>query len=159
MDLEPVASLVAEQFSDAERAVGAEPSSDRFGKFALGGLAITGLSAVGAILYSIVTKMILTGDKALLGIALFFILIFAVLSLAWVVMNEAKKDRKPKRRVETKDAPVLKAETARLLSYPVDEPVPSVIEDTTKQLKVPRRLGFSHRLVSVTACRNKLLRG
>ncbi len=103
------------------------------GKFAIGGTALVGLVAVGAMVYTIVTKFILTGTGVFFGIVMSLLLIFAVLGVAYVALNEG---RKGKRKQAIPPSEIEKPDTAKLLDTGSFEPIPSVIEDTTDLLGV-----------------------
>lgn len=106
---------------------------EMLGKFAIGGTALVGLVAVGAMVYTIITKFVLTGSGVFFGIVMSLLLIFAVLGLTYVALNEG---RKSKRKQSAPPSEFEKPEMAKLLDTGGFEPVPSVVEDTTERLKV-----------------------
>src|SRR6185503_10855001 len=87
MNLEPAAKSLLEQYPP-----GTSPDLDRreqrietFGQIAFTGFMIViGLAVLGLI-YVILDKMVFSGDNALAGILLLNLIIFAMLTLAWVV--------------------------------------------------------------------------
>ena len=112
---------------------------EKFGNFALGGLGVAGLAGVAGLIYTIITRYILSGQGVIFGIFVSLFIVFAVLSLVFVMLNENQKEKIAKRtRTPTKpaiDAPA----TGKLLNTGRFEPVPSVIEDTTELLKMENR--------------------
>lgn len=119
-------------------------ATDRFfenlGKIAFGGLGALLTIGVGFLLYTALTKMVLDGSRIELGIFLMLFIVFASLSLVYVIFNESKKDDKAKRAESSPElaaTPELSApDTGRFLNESTQMPVPSVIEDTTDLLKV-----------------------
>ena len=86
-----------------------------------------------ALIYTIFTKMVLLGSQPLAGLALIALLIFAVLALAYVVINEDLKEKRRSRKVrpnELETPPI----TARLIEEREFTPVPTVTENTTDLL-------------------------
>lgn len=108
----------------------------KFGRVAFAGFGAVLLIGVIAIIYLIITKLVITG-QIFGGIMLIAFIIFAVLALAYVVMQEDLKERRKKA------APTLQNElsgfapaAAGSLEERPFEPVPSVVEDTTRLLHV-----------------------
>jgi hypothetical protein len=110
----------------------------------LGGIAFTGLGIVIGLgilglLYSIFVKMVLSGTEVYEGIAMMLFIVFASLSLAYVILNETLKDK------ESKIGPDLAKEidkarkTGKLLEEGNFEPVMSVTERTTNLLHVENK--------------------
>lgn len=141
MNLEKTAALLAEQFSeglasDIERA---EQRLERFGQFAFGGFAVVLGIAILGILYFIVTKMILSGTQPWAGALLTAFIVFAALTLTYVVLNE---DLKEKKKTPAKAQPEMQArETAELerLTDGASMPIPSVTENTTDLLQTENK--------------------
>lgn len=135
MNLESTAAALAEQ-----RAGGAIEASDRrlelFGNIAFGGLITVGLVAVAGMIYTVVEKFILTGQGIVFGIVISLLLIFAVLGIAYVVLNEVRKEKRAKHIAQSDDLGALNENRVGLLDTGDFEPVPSVVEDTTELLKV-----------------------
>ncbi|MGB2752233.1 MAG: hypothetical protein WBC19_09265 [Pyrinomonadaceae bacterium] len=140
MNLEQTSASLTEQFGgvpDTERKVNWFFNS--LGKVAFGGFG--GISVAGFILliYTIASKMIFTGDRMVTGILLSLFLIFAALSLVYVIWQESVKDKK------SKFATVPQLETDRELSANVladgsnFTPTPSVVEGTTELLDIKRK--------------------
>ena len=144
MNLEQISAALTEQLperdADIERR---EAKLEIFGNIAFVGLGIILAAGIVGILYMIITKMILSGEQPLAGILLANFVVFAALALTYVVLREDLNDRKKKARTVAGAAPEPdnKIDTNKLLSDPINQPVPSVVEDTTELLPVqPRSL-------------------
>jgi len=135
LNLERSAESLLEQRPDRD-AVISNRRLERFGNIAFGGLGLVGFTAVAAMLYTIVTKFILTGTGVAFGVILSFLLIFAVLGLVYVVLNEVKKEKRSKVSAANMIEKVNGPDTARLLESREFEPIPSITENTTDLLKV-----------------------
>lgn len=98
MNLEQAASSLLEQFPNNERydLQQEEKRLQRFGQVAFTGFGIVIGIAVLAMIYFIFTKMILSGEQPLSGILLIAFIVFAVLSLGYVVWQESLKERRQK---------------------------------------------------------------
>ena len=112
---------------------------ERYGQVVFGGAGVVGILAVIGLIYSVLTKMILTGNKPLVGILVIAILIFAPLALAYVILNENLKEKRKKARPappnELESSPV----TGKLLEEKEFQPIPTVTENTTDLLPVRDR--------------------
>ena len=106
---------------------------ERFGNIAFGGLALAGLAAVVGLIYTIVTKFILSGSGVVFGIIMSLLIIFAVLGLAYVGLNETRKGKRT--RTAAAPAELGSNDTSKLLDPGEFTPASSVVEDTTKLLK------------------------
>ena len=140
MNLEQISAALNEQLP--ERDVSIERSEARlevFGNIAFVGFGIVIVAAVIGILYMIITKMILSGEAPVVGVLLANFVLFAMLMLAYVVFREDLNERKKKARAM--QAPALEPEidTKKLLQDPIQEPTPSIVEDTTDLLPVERK--------------------
>jgi hypothetical protein len=140
MNLEQTSASLTEQFGgvpDTERKVNSFFNS--LGKVAFGGLGGLCVAGLLLLLYSIASKMIFTGDRIVSGILLSLFLIFAALSLVYVIWQESVKDKR------SKFATVPQLETDRELSVNrlADgsnfTPTPSVVEGTTESLDVKHK--------------------
>jgi len=138
LNLQKTAESLTEQLPDrlSKRSGLGDQRLELLGRIAFGGLGIAGLLAVAGMLYAIFTKFILSGDGVLTGIIFMLLLIFAVLGLVFVVINESKKERRSMAATDANLAENERKDTGQLLTEGDFEPVPSVIEDTTKLLKV-----------------------
>ena len=94
------------------------------------------LTAVIAIIYLIITKVILSGNSVFGGIMLIAFIIFAVLSLAYVVFQEDLKERKQKANAILQNELSEERTTEKFLEEKPFEPVGSVTENSTKLLFV-----------------------
>jgi hypothetical protein len=140
MNLQQTVESLSAQFGtghDADTAK-AEKFFNQLGKFAFGGFGAVVVIGIGILLVSIFNKFIGNGSNIMIGVFLMLFLVFAALSLVYVVYNESKKDNKALRTVDvpTKALESDSRETGRLLNEPTDLPIPSVIEDTTDLLHI-----------------------
>lgn len=136
LNLEKSAESLIEQLPNAQNAnlIKQTRAIEKFGNFALGGFGVVLLTAISAIVYLIFTKMILTGANVLAGVLIIAFLIFAILSLAFVYLNEAAKEKKAKTNSILNDELTGKRETGKLLEEKPFEPVGSVTENSTELL-------------------------
>jgi len=137
LNLEKTAETLLEQIPSAESAklLKRERNLQKFGNVAFGGFGLVLLIAICAIIYLIITKVILSGNSVFGGIMLIAFIIFAALSLAYVAFNEDLKERKQKANPNLKNELPEKLETGKLLEEKPFEPIPqSVTENTTDLL-------------------------
>ena len=136
LNLERTAESLLLQMPSAESAklLKRERNLEKFGNIAFGGFGVVLLTAIGAIIYLIFTKMILSGESIFAGILLIAFMVFAALTLAYVAFNEDLKERKQKINPTLKNEISEKRDTAKLLEDKLFEPVPSVTENTTELL-------------------------
>jgi len=136
LNLEKSAESLLEQLPNAQNAnlLRQTQMVEKFGNVALGGFGVVLLTAVSAIIYFIISKMILTGVNVLAGILLIAFLIFAILSLFFVILNESVKEKKAKTNPALNDELTGKRETGKLLEEKHFEPVQSVTENSTEFL-------------------------
>lgn len=106
---------------------------ETFGTVAFGGLVTVIVIAVGAIIYGIVTKMILTGSSVLAGILLTAFIVFALLTLTYVFFSESLKEKGNKRKQSGSELNEPK-NAAHLLEEKPFEPAASVVENSTELL-------------------------
>ena len=111
-----------------------------FGNIAFAGLGTMVLFGIAALIYIVLEETVFSGNNTVFGVALSLFLVFAAMTLAYVVINESRKDKIAKHRQEPVLTPV---ETAKLLVDPPFEAVPSVVDDTTELL---RRENRTHKL-------------
>lgn len=139
MNLEQTAVTLADQFG-AVRDVSSQ-SIDRFfnnlGKMAFGGFGAVLVIGIGYLLVTIFRRFILDGSQITFGVFLMLFIVFAALSLIYVIYNESTKDRKSKARIDETNK-LSAPDTGKLLNEPAQVPiqVPSVVEDTTDLLTV-----------------------
>ena len=134
MHLKAAAESLKEWVPQREDLARREQMVERFGQFAFGGFGIVLLVAVGGMIYTIITKMVLSGDQPWAGILLIAFIIFAVLALAYVMFNEDLKEKRKKARPAPPSELPLSAVTGKLLEEKEFETIPTVIEDTTELL-------------------------
>lgn len=133
LNLEKTADSLLEQIPSAESAklLKRARNLEKFGNVAFGGLCLLGLTAIGGLIYAVVAGLILSGKQPLVGIFLTAFIIFAVLTLIYVVLRENLKERRQEanpilqKEIEAKD-------TAKLLEEKPFEPIPSITENTTE---------------------------
>jgi len=136
LNLEQTAVSLLEQIPSSESAelLKRERNLEKFGNIAFGGFGLVLLTAISAIIYFIITKMILSGTNVFFGILLIAFLIFAGLSLVFVMFNEDLKERKQKSNPTRTNELSEKLDTGKLLEEKSFEPIPSVTEDSTELL-------------------------
>lgn len=111
-----------------------ERALERFGQVAFGGFAIAILAGISAIIYLIVTRMILSGENFWFGVLLTFFIVFAALSLAYVFLQESLNEKKSKLGARASSPAASEARVPEQLGQPVFQPAASVVEDTTELL-------------------------
>ena len=142
MNLEQIAASLSEHFpARAEDDLELRSRRlERFGTFAFGGFGIVVGLAVLGIVYTIVTSFILSGNNPLAGVIMALFVIFAALTLAYVVFKE---DLKEKRRALMKNPAAVASspepDTNKLLNQGDPQPIPSIVEDTTDLLPVEKK--------------------
>src|SRR5688572_27730970 len=117
---------------------GIEPVDRRleiFGNVAFGGLGIVGSLAVAGMIYTVIQKFVLTGQGVIFGIVMSLLLVFGVMAIAYVILNESRNEKSKKRRPKASESELTAPDTAKLLVDRPFEGVPSVVEDTTELLK------------------------
>jgi hypothetical protein len=141
LNLERTAESLLEQMPSAESAklLKRERNLERFGNFAFGGFGVVLLIVILSIIYWIITTVILTGDSVFGGIMLIAFIVFAALTLAYVVFNEDLKERKQKTNPTLKNEISEKLDTAKLLEDKPFEPIPSVTENSTELFPIENK--------------------
>jgi hypothetical protein len=136
LNLEKTAETLLEQIPSAESAklLRRERNLQKFGNVAFGGFGVVLLTGIIAIIYLIITKVILSGNSVFGGIMLIAFIVFAALMLAYVVFNEDLKERKQNANPSLQNDLPEKLETGKLLEEKLFEPVSSVTENTTDLL-------------------------
>ena len=137
MNLEQTAITLSDQFGpEGEISAGAV---DRFfqnlGKFAFGGLGAVFVIGIGYLLWIILTRFVLEGTQVTFGVFLMLFVVFAALSLTYVIYNESRKGRRAVSRDEHPEE-LAAPDTGKLLNQPSQTPIPSVIDDTTELLAI-----------------------
>jgi len=136
LNLEDTAKSLLAQIPSAETAnlLKREQRLEKFGNFAFGGLGVVFLIAVGGIIYAIIQGMILSGKQPWVGVLLTAFIIFAALTLAYVVFNEDLKEKKKKLSLQAQKELAEPKTTGRLLEEKPFETVGSVTESSTELL-------------------------
>ncbi len=143
MNLEQISAALSEHIPrnavlDLDRR---EKRLERFGQIAFGGfLVMVGLAILG-ILYTIVKYMILSGDNPWAGSLMAAFIVFAGLTLIYVVFKEDLKDKRKKlaHRPDIEPTIELNSGSDLLLNQPPAGQVASVIEDTTELLPIENK--------------------
>lgn len=141
LNLEKSIESLVEQLPTAERAGLLKQTKmiEKYGNFAFGGFVVVFALGILAVIYSIFSKMVLSGENIIFGLLLSLFIIFAVLTLIYVFLNESLKEK----RVNAK--PIFNNEleqkaAAKLLKDKSFETVPaSVTERTTDLLFAEKR--------------------
>lgn len=136
LNLEKSAESLLEQIPSAESAglLRRQRNLEKFGNIVFGGFGLVLLIAICAMIYMIFTKMILSGNNIFGGIMLIAFLVFASLSLAYVVLKEDLKEKKQKANPALQNELPEKLETGKLLEEKPFEPAASIAENTTDLL-------------------------
>ena len=113
-----------------------ERNLERFGAVAFTGFAVVVVIFVLGLLCAIPTKMILSDTQPYVGALLMAFIIFAALTLTYVIKRESLKEQREKLK-NPRELPTPPPH----LELPARDtndliPVPSVVEDTTKLLKI-----------------------
>lgn len=142
LNLEKSAESLLLQLPDARNAdlVKREALLERFGNFVFGGFLTIVLIAIGAIIYTLFVKFVLSGTSVIFGIFMILFVSFAALALAFVGYTEKiKEEKKSVNPNWQKEQLSEKQDTAKLLEDKPFEPVPSVIENTTELLHLENK--------------------
>jgi len=136
LNLEKSAESLIEQLPSAQSAnlLKHGKTVERFGNFALGGLGVVILFGVTILIYTIIEKFLVSGTNVYFAILMVAFIIFAFLSLVFVIFNEILKEKKAKINPTMKNELDEKKDTAKLLEEKSFEPVGSVTEDSTEFL-------------------------
>ena len=142
MNLEETSASLAGQYgTDLEMATARwEKFFNAVGKIGFGGLCAVVVCGIIGLIYVIVTTMILNGKDPILGSFLATFIVFAAITLTWVVANEADKEKKEKRSTAPLAPPVApelgRVDTNRLTDGAHIPAAVSVTENTTDLLSV-----------------------
>lgn len=112
---------------------------EKFGSIAGKGFGIVLLIGIGAIIYAIITSMILSGKNVWVGILLVFFVIFAALLEVYVFFNEDLKERKEKLKWQPQKELAAPKITGKLLEEKPFEPIGSVVENSTELLSIENK--------------------
>jgi hypothetical protein len=141
MNLEQSAASLLEQFPHGERLdlQKQEKQLAKFGTVAFGGFMVVVAIAIVSIIYYVLAKMVLSGEQPLAGLLLAAFILFAGLSLAYVVWNESLKEKRQKIGATPAAQAIPPASAAQLRDASFFAPAASVVEDTTELLDVKRK--------------------
>jgi len=136
LNLEKSTESLIEQIPSAQSAnlLRHEKAIERFGNFALGGLGVVGLISVTALLFSLVTQLIVSGTNIYTGLLLISFFVFAILSLIFVIFNETLKEKKAKVNHTLTNELTAAKNTGKLLEEKSFESAASVTENSTELL-------------------------
>lgn len=109
---------------------------EKFGAIAWYGFEAVLLLGIGALIYTVITGLIISGKNPLVGILLTAFIIFATLTLIYVAINEDLKERKKNLSLRTQKELTEPKTTGKLLEEKLTEPISSVTEVTTNLLLV-----------------------
>lgn len=141
LNLEQTANSLLVQFPNAEYAdlQRQERMLERLGHVAFTGFGLVIAAGILGIIYTILSKMILTGTQPLAGILLIGFMIFAGLSLAYVIFTESLKEKRsklnPRMNVQTSELVPPK----QISDDAAFQPVVGVTEDTTELLTTEKK--------------------
>src|SRR5829696_2733811 len=98
MNLELVAQSLLEQFPAASHAnlEGRERRLEKFGQVAFGGFIFVLVVAVLGMIYAVLDRMVFSGNNPMVGILLMAFMVFAMLSLLYVIFREDLKEKRKK---------------------------------------------------------------
>lgn len=141
LNIEKIGEILLQQIPSAESAelMKRHKNIEKIGTIGLTGIGIVGLFGIGAMIYSILIKMILSGTNIIGGIIIITFLIFAVMSLIYVVYMKALEDTEKKLKRAKKIEVFESKKTAELLEEKPFSPVPSITESTTKSLHIEQK--------------------
>ncbi|HEV7642834.1 MAG TPA: zinc ribbon domain-containing protein [Pyrinomonadaceae bacterium] len=138
LNLEKAAESLTEQFPESGKADLARQQRmlEKFGSLAMCGFGVVLVMGVGALLYTIITKLIIPGPagNVMTGIFMIAFIIFATLLLAYVIFNEMLKDKKQKINVNMEKELAASKDTGKLLDEGYLQPVSGITENTTDLL-------------------------
>lgn len=134
LNLEKSAESLLEQLPSAQSAIllKHEKFVEKFGNFALSGFGIAVLFGVIALVYKIIEKFLLNGTDIFAAVMLIGFVVFAFLSLVFVIINESLKEKRLKLNVERKNESPIKASAAQLLEDKPFKAAASVVENSTE---------------------------
>lgn len=140
MNLEQTAASLLEQYPTESRAhlQKQERLIERFGQIAFGGFGLMVILGIIGLIYTVITKMVLTGSNFWAGILLAAFMVFAALTLSYVVLRESVKDKRAKLNSSSRELAPAAPETGRLLEESHFEPAGSITEHTTQHLSAEK---------------------
>ncbi len=141
MNLSQTAMSYHEQFPGGShpRLQQQEQRLERLGQVAFGGLGFAVLIGVGALIYKIVTEVIIGDGNIWLGVFSILFLVFALLSLSYVILRESLNEKKSKGNPEHVEKAMHLGPDTRQLGLNAGQPGLSIVEDTTELLPIERK--------------------
>ena len=141
MNLEATAQSLRDWVPSAESAdlIRREQRLERFGRIAFGGFGLIVMLAVIGLIYTIATKMVLSGSEPWVDVLLIAFITFAALTLTYVVFNEDLKARRRRARPAPPTALEGSVVTGKLLEETQFEPISTVTDNTTELLPTRKR--------------------
>jgi RNA polymerase subunit RPABC4/transcription elongation factor Spt4 len=116
-----------------------QEAAEKFGTVVFTGFGVVVAIGVAALIYTVLTRMVLSGEHPIFGMFLSIFLVFAALSLAYVFRRESLKDQSP----SVRPAPGVLSDdlgTLRQLGDAVSfEHAQSVVEPTTELLMIDNK--------------------
>jgi hypothetical protein len=136
LNLEKTAESLLDQLPSAQNAnlLKYEKTIEKFGNFALGGFGVVMLFGITILIYTVIEKFLVNGANIYFAVLLTGFLVFAFLSLVFVIFNEKLKEKKAKINPAINSEFEKKADTAKLLKEKPFEPVGSITENSTDLL-------------------------
>ena len=141
LNLETIARSLLEQIPSAESAslMRKQKNLEKIGSVGLNGLCAVGLVGVGALIYSVLIKFILSGTNIAGGILLIAFFVFAVMLLAYVIYMKSLDENRKLLQLSKRMTPLDDVTTARLLEEKPFEPARSVVENSTELLPIENK--------------------
>ncbi len=136
LNLEQTAASMLEQFPDGQRLElqQQEKTLEKFGNIAFGGFVVVIGIALCWMIYFVFEKMVLSGIQPFSGILLIAFIVFAALTLGYVIWRESLKEKRQKIVTARGLDSLSESSSTKYLGETTFEPVPSVVEDTTELL-------------------------
>jgi hypothetical protein len=136
LNLVKSAESLVEQMPSAQTAnlLRHEKAIERFGNFALGGFGVVVIIGIATLVWFLVTKILIRGTDIFSAVLLISFIVFAILSLLFVIFNETLKEKKAKINHTLENELTEPKNTGKLLEEKPFEPIPSVVENTTELL-------------------------
>jgi hypothetical protein len=133
LNLEKTAESVLEQLPTAQIAnvLKHEKLIEKFGNFVFGGFCVVVLVAITAGLWYIVTNVLIGKTNVFTAVLLIAFIVFAFLTLVYLVLNEALKEKKQKINPALDNELSGRKDTSKLLEEKHFEPVRSVTKNST----------------------------
>src|SRR4051794_9259781 len=95
MNLEQTAALMQSMSPSTDHMKQAR-LAEKFGSVAFAGLGVVVVLGILAVIYAILDNMVLSGRRPVAGLLLVTLVIFAALSLSYVIWNEVLKEKRTK---------------------------------------------------------------